>query len=142
MRRFEFTTELPCSAERAYAWHARPGAFERLTPPWDPVRVLERHGTLEDGTVTLEVPVGPTRQRWAARHRDAIPGRQFVDEQTEGPFASWVHTHLFSPTSADRSHYTDRGDYTLPLGALGALGAGLVATRLQRSFRYRHETVR
>ncbi len=142
MTRFELTSELPCSAEQAYAWHARAGAFERLTPPWEPVRVLERHGSLESGTVVLDVPVGPTRQRWVARHRDAIPNRQFVDEQIEGPFASWVHTHLFTPIGPGRTGYTDRIDYTLPLGALGELGAGFAAGKLQRTFRYRHETVR
>jgi len=142
MSRFEMTSELPCSADQAYAWHARPGAFERLTPPWESVRVVERHGGLDGGTVVLDVPVGPTRQRWVARHRDAIPGRQFIDEQIEGPFASWVHTHLFAPIAPGRTSYTDRIDYTLPFGLLGEIGGGFTARKLRRTFRYRHETVR
>ncbi|MEO8140765.1 MAG: TIGR01777 family oxidoreductase [Gemmatimonadota bacterium] len=142
MSRFELTSELSCSAEQAYAWHARAGAFERLTPPWERVRVLERNGTIADGTVVLEMRVGPTRQRWVARHRDAIPGRQFVDEQMEGPFARWVHTHRFAPLGGERTRYTDEIGYTLPGGALGELGAGFVANKLRRNFRYRHATVR
>ncbi len=142
MTRFERTTELACSAEQAYAWHARPGAFERLTPPWESVMVLAQQGGLEDGTVVLEVPVGPTRQRWVARHRDAVPDRQFVDEQIEGPFARWVHTHLFTPIGPGRTNYTDRIDYELPFGPLGELGSGLVTAKLERTFRYRHDTVR
>ena len=32
MARFSRTIALPVSAEDAFAWHARPGAFERLRP--------------------------------------------------------------------------------------------------------------
>jgi hypothetical protein len=138
---FEHASDLPVSAEEAYAWHARPGAFERLTPPWEPVRMLERTGGLGDGRVVLELPIGPFRQRWVAQHREAIPGRQFVDVQTEGPFAHWVHTHRFTPLGPDRCRYTDQINYALPFGAAGELGAGFVQRKLERLFAYRHATV-
>ena len=32
---------MPVSAEEVFTWHERPGAFERLTPPWEKVKVLE-----------------------------------------------------------------------------------------------------
>ncbi len=139
---FEQTSELPVGADEAYDWHARPGAFERLTPPWEPVRLVERHGGLGDGRVVLEIPVGPLRQRWVAQHRDAVPGQQFVDEQVEGPFARWVHSHRFTPLGADRCQYTDQISYTLPGGAFGELGAGFVQRKLERLFAYRHATLR
>jgi hypothetical protein len=141
-RRFELETELPVSANEAYSWHLRRGALERLTPPWERVRVLERQGDLSGGTVTLEVPIGPIRQRWVARHRDAVPGRRFVDEQIEGPFASWVHAHLFEPLGTGRCRYIDRIDYEMPFAAMGKLGAGVVRAKLERVFRYRHTTLR
>jgi hypothetical protein len=138
---FELATELPVPAEEAWQWHDRPGALERLTPPWESVRVLERRGDISAGLVTLEVPVGPVHQRWVARHRDAIPGRQFVDEQVEGPFNHWVHAHLFEPVGSSGCRYTDRIDYELPLGSFGQLGAGFVRRRLNRTFGYRHRTL-
>lgn len=141
LRQFELVSELPVTAEEAYAWHTRPGAFERLSPPWEGARVLERHGDLSSGLVTLEIPIGPLRQRWVARHRDAVPGRQFVDEQIEGPFARWVHAHLFEPVGTDRCRYIDRVEYELPLGAAGEVAAGYVAGRLAHAFRYRHLTL-
>ena len=140
-RRFELASELPVGAEEAYAWHTRPGAFERLSPPWEGARVLERHGDLASGVVTLEVPIGPFRRRWVARHRDAVPGRRFVDEQVEGPFARWVHTHHFEPLGSDRCRYIDRIEYELPFGAVGELGEGQVRARMERIFRYRHLTL-
>jgi uncharacterized protein len=137
-RSFELSSDLPASADSAYAWHGRPGAFERLTPPWESVRVIERSGTLEQGRVVLDVPVGPLRQHWVARHRDGVRGREFVDEQVEGPFASWVHTHRFEPLTADRCRLVDQIRYELPFGALGALASGPVEHRLRRTLRYRH----
>ena len=82
----ERTSTLPVSAEEAFAWHERPGAFERLTPPWERVTVLERSGGIGDGARTvIVVRVGPARFRWVAVHRDYVEGHRFVDEQVEGP---------------------------------------------------------
>lgn len=138
---FEQQSELPVAADLAFAWHARPGALQRLTPPWAPLRVLEQHGGLAEGRVVLEVPLGPFRQRWVAQHRGAEPGREFVDEQVEGPFRRWVHTHSFEPVGANHCRYVDRIEYELPGGAFGALAAGAVRRRLERTFRYRHATL-
>ncbi len=138
---FEQQSELPVPADTAYAWHARPGALQRLAPPWEPVRVLEQRGGLADGRVVLEVPLGPIRQRWVAQHRGAVPGREFVDEQIEGPFRRWVHSHLFEPVGANHCRYVDRIEYELPGGAFGALAAGAVHDRLERTFSYRHATL-
>lgn len=137
-KRFEFSTELPVPADQAYTWHTRPGALERLMPPWEDTKVLERRGDLSQGTVVLEASVGPIRMRWVSRHRDGVPGRQFVDEQVEGPFTSWVHTHLFEPIGTTRCRYIDRIDYEVPFGGAGELAAGMIRSRLERVFRYRH----
>jgi ligand-binding SRPBCC domain-containing protein len=36
---FVATSRLPASAEAVFDWHEAPGAFERLTPPGERVRV-------------------------------------------------------------------------------------------------------
>jgi hypothetical protein len=107
-------------------------------PPWETTRVVERHGDLHEGSVTLEVPIGPIRTRWVSRHLDAVPGRQFVDQQVEGPFVRWLHWHLFEPIGASRCRYVDRIEYELPFGKAGELAAPMVRARLERTFRYRH----
>jgi uncharacterized protein (TIGR01777 family) len=38
------TTRLDAPAAEVFRWHERPGAFERLTPPWERVDVIERDG--------------------------------------------------------------------------------------------------
>jgi uncharacterized protein (TIGR01777 family) len=142
-REFTLSSTLPVSADRAYAWHARPGALERLIPPWEPVEVVARTGGIEDGgRVTLRVGSPPLALRWEARHGDFIRNRSFVDEQVEGPFARWTHTHLFEPLGSDTCRLTDRVEYELPLEPFSTIGAGLVEDRLARVFAYRHATTR
>lgn len=145
MPEFVYRSSMPVSATDLFEWHTRPGALERLTPPWDPVKVLQRTGPLEEGTrVVLSVPLGPARLRWVSRHSDVIPGQQFKDEQIEGPFAEWVHTHLMMANGgATSSTLEDRIHYDAPFGPPGRLLAnGIVPRRLWRTFRFRHDTLR
>jgi uncharacterized protein len=136
----ERSTRIPFAAETVYAWHARPGALERLTPPWEQIEVLERSGGIEDGSrAVLRVRVPPVSVRWTAVHRDNVPGHQFVDEQVEGPFAHWIHTHRFTPDGPAASVLTDRIEYAPPYGILGAAaGLWLVRRRIERLLTYRH----
>ncbi len=134
------STRVPFPAELVYRWHGRPGAFERLTPPWERVEVLERAGGIEDGARTvLRVGAPPLTFRWTAVHRDHVPGRQFVDEQVQGPFAHWIHTHQFVPDGEAASLLIDRVEYAPPYGLIGAAaGLWLIRRRVERLLAYRH----
>ena len=126
-----------------FAWHARPGALERLVPPWTPTRVTSRQGgALEPGSrVELRVRVGPVRRRWLAEHEDWTPGEMFSDRQVSGPFAAWRHTHRFD-AEGEATRLTDIVDYTLPFGWLGRLGRGYARSEIDRMFAYRHRVTR
>ncbi len=139
----ERTTRLPHPAAAVYAWHARAGALERLTPPWERVDLVERSGGLEDGArVVLRVHVGPAAFRWVAVHRDVVPGQQFVDEQVEGPFSRWVHTHRMVP-DGEACLLTDQIEYAPPYGlAGGAADLWLIRGRLEQMLAYRHAVLR
>jgi uncharacterized protein (TIGR01777 family) len=76
-----------------------------------------------------------------ARHRDFQPGRRFVDEQVEGPFARWVHTHSFEPQGAASCRLGDRIELTLPAAAAGRIALPLVRRRVERMLAYRHEVL-
>ncbi len=133
-------TRIAAPAAEVFRWHARSGAFERLTPPWAPVTVVERSGGIEAGArVTFDIPIGPTHVRWVAEHRDYVDGRRFTDVQVTGPFARWTHTHSFEADGPDACVLEDRIAYDLPLGAAGALvGGPFVSRMLERMFAYRH----
>ncbi len=136
----ERRSSLPFPAESVYAWHERPGAFERLVPPWQRVEVVDRTGGLAEGSlVRLRVHLGPVALSWVARHRDVVPGRQFVDEQVSGPFASWTHHHEFAPDGAGRCIMTDRIEYRVPCGGLGrGLAGSQVRDQIERLLAHRH----
>lgn len=133
---------MPVSAPALYAWHAAPGAFERLTPAWQPAQVVSRSGGIEHGSrVVLDIPVlgGLVTQRWTMEHRDSIPGQQFRDVQLAGPFARWSHLHRFEAGGPSSSVLSDEIDYALPLGPVGGAAAGwYVADSLDRLFAWRH----
>lgn len=127
-----------------FAWHAAPGAFERLVPPWERARVLSRSGpgVSEGTTLTIGVPVGPFTLRWVARHGLVVPGREFSDEQVSGPFSRWRHVHRFLPDPSGGTLVEDAIEYALPFGPLGRPADRFVRARLRRMFDYRHEITR
>jgi uncharacterized protein (TIGR01777 family) len=137
--RFTAESELPASAEAVFRWHARPGALQRLLPPWQRVRI-ERAGGVEEGeTVILRAGPGPLALRWVARHGAVEPGCAFRDEQVSGPFARWIHEHRFLDREGGGSLVRDEVDWELPFARLSHPLAGRRVERaLARMFRFRH----
>lgn len=143
MRVFEWRSEMSATVDELYAYHARPGAFERLAPPWQRLRVLEQSGDVTGGRIGFDVWFGPVRRHWLAEMGDGVPGRQFVDRQIEGPFKAWQHTHRFVPIGDRRSELLDHVEYELPAGFVtDFVGEGPAGTTLRRLFRFRHERTR
>jgi len=138
---FRHRSVLPHPPEAVFRWHTRPGAFERLLPPWESVRVLERSGGLEEGSrILLRVRRGPARFDWEVRHTRVEPDRGFTDEQVRGPFRRWRHAHRFLPDGEGRCRMEDEVEWEPPLGGLGRTFARpYVERELERLFRFRHE---
>lgn len=133
------TSRLAVPAHAAWAWHARPGALERLLAPWQGVNI-ERPGAVADGErVELRLGAGRLFPRFVAEHRNVKPGESFEDVQIKGPFREWRHTHRFEPLAGDACLYRDRIEYRLPRGS-GWLG-GTVRSQVERTLAYRHRTV-
>jgi ligand-binding SRPBCC domain-containing protein len=138
---FVYRSEMPVSADAVYAWHAKPEALTRLTPPWENARVIERTGSIEQpgSRVKIRLRVGPFFQTWTAEHTACEPGRMFRDVMVAGPFRHWEHTHLFIPDGRNKSWLEDRVDYEFPLGWFGKLvGGAYTERRLTRMFAWRH----
>jgi uncharacterized protein len=147
MARFIAERVVPCSAAELFAYHARPRAFERLTPPWEPVDIIVPLSSLRDGAeVTLKTSVGPVPLTLMVNHHHVeVPTESraggFIDEQVKGPFAHWRHHHRFEPLTSTSCTLIDEIDYALPrLPFANIVGGGMVVQRLQRLFRYRHHT--
>lgn len=136
---FSATLDLPVSAEAAFAWHEQSGAFERLQPPWEPLRVLDKPLSLQPGNrVVLESRLGPFSLEMRFVHGEYRKGEQFTDSQEKGPFRSWVHEHRFRNQTGG-AVMQDYIRYRLPGGRVGRFfGSNLVRSRLERMFAYRH----
>ncbi|UXA08570.1 TIGR01777 family oxidoreductase [Mycobacterium sp. SMC-2] len=129
----EYSSVVEAPIADVFAWHARPGAFARLSPPWQPMRLVTEAASLKDGRATLELPGG---LRWVAVHQpDGYdPPRRFVDAiGGDGPAAlpariamRWRHTHDFEDIGDGRTRVIDRVDTPVP----GSL--------LRPMFTYRH----
>lgn len=135
-------SRFPVSAERLFAWHAEPDVLERLTPPWERIRVVRRTGTIRDigSIIEIRVRIGIFWHTWIGEHTACNEGRMFRDSQIKGPFALWRHTHSFEPDGPSACYLEDRVEYALPMNALGRIVAGrFVRRKLDRLFSYRHE---
>lgn len=137
---FEYRSHIPAPAEEVFNWHARPGAFQRLLPPWEPVEIVSQTGGIENGaTLILKVGTFPLKHTWVAEHRDFVQGYQFRDVQVKGPFARWEHTHRVDPQGDGACRLHDHITYALPGLGFGELFMGRrLRRRLQRMFVYRH----
>ena len=129
----EYSSVVDAPRAEVFAWYARPGAFDRLSPPWQPMGVVTEAASLEDGRATLALPGG---LRWVAQHQaDSYdPPRRFVDAIDSEGLASlparmvvrWRHTHDFEDVGGNRTRVIDRVDTPVP----GSL--------LRPMFAYRH----
>ncbi|MCB1216013.1 SRPBCC family protein [bacterium] len=141
---FEMRSELACSQQDLFEWHARPEAFLELQPPWEQVRQLSPPQRLLQGQlIRLSVRIGLLQLPWHSLISELDEPAGFTDIQRRGPFARWEHRHCFLPLPAGGTQMLDSISYALPAGALGSLVAGrYVESRLQRMFEHRHRLLR
>jgi len=149
------------SRQHLWEWHSAPGAFERLTPPFDPAEVVERSEPfdLRDGSVTLKVPLPVLGAlglglKITARHcpEGFREGHQFVDTMAkEFPFVGYEHTHMISGVAhkgetngeQQEAQLIDSIRYRLVGGMLGNMvGALVVHAKFAAMFAYRHNVTR
>ena len=139
---FSRSIDLDHPRDAVWAWHLRPGALTRLTPPFESSEVESSGGIADGAKVVVRARVAPAVDTiWTMQHYDVAPPERFRDRMLRGPFDRWDHLHRFDALGPGRTRATDEISWTLPLGPLGALGDGMVRRRLERMFGYRHATL-
>lgn len=144
---FEHTTRVPAPRPEVFAWHTRPGAFVRLTPPGLATELSgPREGISAGSESTLRVssPLlagllprlgrGPVGVDWRLRITHFDPGTGFIDVQLSGPFTRWAHEHRFAEAPDGSTVITDHVEWDLPVAAAAR---GLVERELRRLFEFR-----
>lgn len=135
---------IKAAPERVFAFHELGDAFERLLPPWENARIIQKADISKIGSrAIIEQKIfGVFPSRWVAEHTKYEPPKMFEDVQISGPFANWRHRHIILP-HADGACLRDEIEYEPPLSFLGRLAAPLVVVpKLEKMFAYRHEVTR
>jgi ligand-binding SRPBCC domain-containing protein len=132
---------IKAAPERVFAFHELPDAFERLIPPWENARIIQKADISRIGSrAIIEQKIfGLIPSRWVAEHTRYEPPRMFEDAQISGPFASWRHRHIVEP-HAEGAILRDEIEFEPPLWIFGRLAAPLaIVPKLEKMFEYRHQ---
>ena len=142
--RFVKETIIRASPERVFGFHELPDALERLIPPWENAKVIQKADISEIGSRTIveTTILGHFKSRWIAEHTVYDPPRMFEDVQIKGPFKSWRHRHIVEP-HADGAQLRDEVEFQPPLRFFGPLAAPIaIMPRIEKMFDYRHRVIK
>lgn len=131
--------------DEVFAFFGRPENLAVITPPdlgfqiLTPSPIAMKEGAIIDYVVRVSgVPM-----RWRTMITGYEPPYRFVDEQLDGPYSFWHHSHTFA---AREDGGTDLGDtvrYALPFGPLGDLVHALIVRRqVEGIFAFRRTFIR
>jgi uncharacterized protein (TIGR01777 family) len=140
---YEKASRMEASLQELFCWHTRPGALERLTPPFMQIKILEPAKGIQDGCrARMEIKYGPYKKEWLAEHRDYAENQQFKDIQLSGPFRHWEHTHLFAEGDGHICILRDHVEFELPLSFIShPLLKSYIKRKLEILFAYRHRVL-
>jgi ligand-binding SRPBCC domain-containing protein len=140
---FERSVWINAPVGAVFAFHERPDAFAKLTPPGQPVSVISHAGGIETGArVVIRLGFGFVSIKWVAVHTRYEKNRLFEDTQESGPFRSWRHQHRFAAEGSG-ARLTDHIDFELPGGRVAErIFGAVIRAQLEKMFAYRHKVTK
>ncbi|MFC1579512.1 CDP-paratose 2-epimerase [Thermodesulfobacteriota bacterium] len=142
MHTFKSTMVLPYNIHRVFSFFSDAGNLEKITPPElcfsviTPMPLQMKENIVIDYKLRLfGIPF-----EWKARIRSWNSPSQFIDEQIQGPYRLWIHTHRFFDLGK-ATRITDEIVYALPLRPLGEAAFPFVHFLLMRIFRFREQAI-
>ena len=124
----EYSSVVDAPRDEVFAWHARPGAFNRLSPPWSPLRVVTEADSLEGrarhagaarwAALGRRPPAGLLRSAAAFRRRHRQRRAGLAAGTNRGAVAA--HPRIRRGRRRSRTRVIDRVDTPVP--AVGCCG--------------------
>jgi len=142
--RFTKSTVINASPERVFEFHLLPDAFERLVPPWENAKILQKADVTKVGSrAIIEQKIfGLVPAKWVAEHTAYDPPKMFEDVQVSGPFKSWRHRHIVE-SHPEGAVLIDEIEFEPPMGFLGTMVAPvLILPKIEKMFAFRHEVTK
>jgi ligand-binding SRPBCC domain-containing protein len=134
---------LPLKIEEVFSFFCNAGNLEQITPPelcfriTTPQPMCMQQGTLIDYRLELyRVPFS-----WRTEISLWEPPYRFIDEQVQGPYKLWRHSHCFHEESGE-TIITDEVQYRLPFEPIGEFFHPFIRGQLERIFRFREKAIR
>lgn len=130
---------LETSAQRAFAWHVRPEAFERLAPAWRDARVLASAAApANESEIRLREGRGIWRWTRIVRLHGLRPPGEFLEERRGGLFPPQTHFHRFEAEGSTGCVHTEEVEFRTPAG----FAADRLRAEIQRHLHFRHAVLR
>ena len=136
---YSHDTYLESERQSVFNWFERKGAFERIMPPWEKLKILDRNeGITDDSYNIFRIKIGPIPKKWYADHYGYIKNSQFCDKQLKGPFWLYEHQHKFEDRDSNKCVMKDIVTYKLPFHFISKYFTDWnVKGRFKKLFRWR-----
>ncbi len=94
--RFDGDLWLPRPRDEIFGFFANAANLELLTPPWLHFHIIKADVVIRQGVlIDYRLRIHGVPLRWQSEISRWDPPAVFVDEQRQGPYRRWVHTHTF-----------------------------------------------
>lgn len=135
---FEKAIEFPRPRTEVFDFFVHPQNLLRVSPPDLHMQLVEAPERLQFGSrLVLTVRRFGITQRGVSEITAFEEGTLFRDEQREGPFGKWAHTHRFESVPAG-TRVVDHLEYEAPGGLLGlVVTERLLARELEAMWDFR-----
>ena len=135
-------TLLASSVQSVFDWHLSPEAILILTPPWQPMEVIEYSELAENSLAVFRTRILGIPFYWEAEHFDVQLNKQFCDRQVKGPFRTWIHRHLFLAKGNETCLMIDEIDFTLTRARwINRILGNVIYRKIDALFEFRHQVL-
>ncbi len=146
MNHIRHSIELAAPVPAVFAYYADPANVARMAPPQLNVRLVHGDSPVRLGSrvvFAIRPRMVPFDVKWTLEISEFEKDRLFVDRLRSGPFAHWVHRHLFDEVRPGVTRVTDEIEFGAPVPLFSwVVRTGFVQDRLRELFAFREQVLR